>query len=266
MQNTTGNKYLVHLRSQVAHATTELHTLQRTLADYEGFLKRDGQTIEASTQTLAHHAPPVATPATKAVTSGKVKLKLDGSPRKKPGPPKGYHAASTKARATSSKKAAQPAKVKAKSVKTHLKPGPKPARDTGKPSLINAIQQVMGTKTMNAEAVFANLEAKGWLPESNDPKGYVRYTLSSKKEIFLRVKDKRGFYHLDQNKKPAVAPERKSTKAVVVAPESSTNVVAKAADSTQTLAEDKSVDEILEESGIDLSGSNPFESTTPAGG
>lgn len=88
-----------------------------------------------------------------------------------------------------------------KKKKKHKKASPptKPIKiSTGKPPrIIDAIQIVMRNKEMKAQQVYDLLKAKGWLPKSNDPLGYIRFTLSSEGEIFQRKEGERGVYHLD---------------------------------------------------------------------
>ena len=62
------------------------------------------------------------------------------------------------------------------------------------PKLVEAIQIVMHDKDLTSREVYELLDARGWLPESNDPMVHIRYTLSSN-ELFQRS-GKRGVYHL----------------------------------------------------------------------
>jgi len=65
------------------------------------------------------------------------------------------------------------------------------------PRIIDAIQIVMRNKDMKAQQIHELLKAKGWLPNSRDPMGYIRFTLSSEGDIFQRKEGERGVYHLD---------------------------------------------------------------------
>lgn len=166
-------------------------------------------------------------PKAQAAPAPGVRLKKDGTPAKKPGPPK---KAETKAAAPApaknkggrpkgsknAPKAAAPAPVKAKAApakKAPAKAAPaKPAKKTPKnraaegrravlagerPTLKDAMKQVMGSRTMNSQEVYDALKAKGWLPNSTEPKNYIGYSLSSMKDHFERVPDKgRGFYRV----------------------------------------------------------------------
>lgn len=73
------------------------------------------------------------------------------------------------------------------------KPDPEPA-----PRIIDAIQVVMGKKTMNASEIYNALEKLRWIPVSKDPMNYIRFTLSSEGETFIRSPKVRGFYHLSK--------------------------------------------------------------------
>jgi hypothetical protein len=81
------------------------------------------------------------------------------------------------------------------------------------PRLIDAIITVMrdNKKAMSPIDVHNALKKRHWLPVSDDPLGYIRYTLSKlshEGEPFVRMRGKRGMYR--------VAPPKK-TKQVVVA-------------------------------------------------
>jgi hypothetical protein len=65
------------------------------------------------------------------------------------------------------------------------------------PRLIDALQIVIRNKQVKAIDAYNQLKAKGWLPKSKDPLGYIRFTLSDEKDTFLRVDGQRGVYHLD---------------------------------------------------------------------
>lgn len=66
------------------------------------------------------------------------------------------------------------------------------------PRLIDALQMVIRNRQMRPKEAHAALQAKGWLPKtSKDPLGYIRFTLSDEKKIFMRVDGQRGLYELD---------------------------------------------------------------------
>jgi hypothetical protein len=212
------------------------------------------------------------------------KVQASAAPKKKPGPKKGWK---TKGQTKKASAAQKPKKVQAK-------PGPKAAtpKKSGKPRLIDAIQAVIGSGTMNAIDVHGELKKRHWLPSSDDPLGYIRYTLSANKDIFLRIEGQRGYYHLGKGKaakangvaKPKAPAAAKSTPAVAAAvppaPESSKTVVAAPPAAPKVVAappppapvpapvavskpagEDEDpaavADEILKGAGIDMTESNP---------
>lgn len=67
------------------------------------------------------------------------------------------------------------------------------------PKACDAIQIVMGRKTMRAQQIFEELEKRNWVPKSTNPLNYIRFVLASEGEIFLRKKGERGVYHLARN-------------------------------------------------------------------
>lgn len=135
----------------------------------------------------------------KATVTEGVRLKKDGTPAKKPGrKPKAAAAEpETKAAAKPEVKAkAEPKAAKGKQ-KNRAAEGRRAVLAGERPTLREAMRQVMGTKIMNAQGVYDALKEKGWLPNSNDPKTYVGYTLSTQKDDFEKVADKgRGFYRV----------------------------------------------------------------------
>lgn len=160
---------------------------------------------------------------------------------KKPGPKPGAKAAPKKTAAPvkkgpAAKKVAQTAAPKKKAApKAQAKPPVKKAASTaaapvkkkgsGKPRLIDALQLVMaGTvgkkSTMNAVDCHAELKKRHWLPDSDDPLGYVRYSLSANKDIFLRDPNARGQYYLDKAAKNGAKTSKKTTTAAPAAPKS----------------------------------------------
>ena len=116
-----------------------------------------------------------------------------------------------------------------KKKKKHKKAAPptKPIKvPSGKaPRIIDAIQIVMRNKDMKAQQIHELLKAKGWLPNSRDPMGYIRFTLSSEGEIFQRKDGERGVYHLDPTnpyytgKFPNAKVTQKPTKPTLEEPE-----------------------------------------------
>jgi hypothetical protein len=218
------------------------------------------------------------------------------APRKKPGPKPG-----TRRVVTKSVNGVSATIKKGKGKKGAVKSA-KAAKTGSKPRLIDAIITVMaptvGKKSsMNAVEVFAELKRRHWLPGSNDPLGYVRYTLSKEKDIYSRDADKRGHYYLANNTvsaapaKPGPKPKAKPVPVVQAAapvpaapvsepmvqaapatPAPKAPSVVKAAapkaaapapvPAPVVAAEDEDpsrvADDILASAGIDLSQDNPF--------
>ena len=84
---------------------------------------------------------------------------------------------------------------------------------------MDGIRQVMGSEVMSTQEVYDALKAKGWLPNSTDPKGYVGYTLSAHKKDFDRVLEKgRGFYRLKGNGFATPPPKAENDTAKEAAP------------------------------------------------
>lgn len=285
----TQEQFHALLKERVRKARQKFEDATKLLAVFEqSFLNPDANDDDEDlleTLPLAE-APTAPAPRvevrTEAPTPAPRGVNKDGTATKKPGPAKGVNVNAAKARAKASTKATQPAKVKkvakaapkkpavaakaknhkavAKTKTTASKPGPKPgSKREGVPSLIKAIQIVMGRKTLNADQVHEALKAKTWLPNSSDPIGYIRYTLSKNKDIFLRVEGKRGHYHLGEANivKPAngVTERKTSTRSEPVADvlqgapeENDENVSAVVEEASDLLAK----------SGVDLSGANPF--------
>lgn len=170
--------------------------------------------------------------------------------------------------ATPSQEVVAPPPSKAKKKKKHKKAQPptKAVRVvTGKaPRLIDAIQMVMRNKHMKANQVHDLLKARNWLPNSKDPLGYIRFTLSSEGDIFQRTEGERGVYHLDEanpyysgKATPSTSkPTRKKSGAAQVeesSPASSRVVVAsepdESEDQVEVLSHEESlglVDELIE--------------------
>ena len=129
-----------------------------------------------------------------------------GSPaptRKKPGPKPKAAAAKTAGKGGRKPgpkpKAAAAAKAPKRGAKKSNNRATQGRRDVAKglrPSLKDSMTQVMGSKVMNASDVYEGLKAKGWLPNSNDPRQYISYSLSSFKDRFERIEGKRGYYRV----------------------------------------------------------------------
>ena len=90
------------------------------------------------------------------------------------------------------------------------------------PRLIDALQLAIRDKRMGAVDAHAILKAKGWLPKSKDPLGYIRFTLSDEKNIFIRVEGEKGIYELDPDNpfySGKGVPKQKKGRTVKAAPE-----------------------------------------------
>ena len=153
-------------------------------------------------------------------------VKLAAAPTKAKSAPKAKSTpkAKSKPKAKAKKKAKSAPKAKAS---PKVKGGRKSASKSV-PRLIEAIQIVMGKSTATGAEIHAELKRRHWLPNSDDPLGYIRYTLSANKNLFLRVEGDRGHYYLDPSnpyasgKKTHDEPKEESVpapKAAVVAPE-----------------------------------------------
>ena len=64
---------------------------------------------------------------------------------------------------------------------------------------IKDIQKIMGNKTMTGSEIYREMDKLKCLPLSRDPMGYIRFTLSSLADIFIREEGKRGSYHLSES-------------------------------------------------------------------
>jgi hypothetical protein len=101
----------------------------------------------------------------------------------------------TASKKVSSKKASKKVKVFTKS--SGVPPKGKKGAEVVRPRLEDSIQIVMGSKELSAPEIHAELKNRHWIPDSKDPLGYIRYTLSANSAIFLRREGVRGKYHLD---------------------------------------------------------------------
>jgi len=173
--------------------------------------------------------------AAKVEAKPTIRLKKDGTPAKKPGPAKKSEtkaaAPAKPAKAAPTKKAApvkaakkaapakaakkvEPAKKAAKSPKNRAAEGRRAVLAGERPTLKDAMKTVMGKNVMNSQEVYDALKAKGWLPNSNEPKNYIGYSLSSMKTDFERVPDKgRGFYRAKSAASANGATKAETTKA-----------------------------------------------------
>jgi hypothetical protein len=111
-------------------------------------------------------------------------------------------APAAKKTATAAKAVVPAAKVAGKS---RAADGRREVLEGKRPPIKEVITKVLGKRVMNAVQVYEAVKAKGQLPNSNDPKGYIGYLLSGSKitdpatgqdiPLWERVHEKgRGFY------------------------------------------------------------------------
>lgn len=229
---------------------------ERKRAEYEAAVSKFNKFAAAlDEETLPAPAPKAAAPVKAAPKPAPAKK---AAPAKKPAP----KAAPAKApapkaapvKAAPAAKAAPKAAPAKKAAKAPAKAAPKPAakapakgKDNAaaakgraevkaglRPTIKEAMTQVMADKTMNAAEIYDLLKAKNWLPSANDPRGYIAYLLSSMKDRFERVPDKgRGYYRVLKGAAPAVAAAKPNGKKAAPAAKGK-----------------KSTDKILEEAGV----------------
>ncbi len=119
---------------------------------------------------------------------------------KRRGPKPGFKRAprTAQAQATTpkvSKPRGRPAKVREEAT-TNAVAGRREVLDSKRPKLKEAITRILKDKIMDATMIYEKLNAKGWLPNSGDPRLYISQFLSSHKDDFDKVPSKRGFYRV----------------------------------------------------------------------
>jgi len=131
-------------------------------------------------------------------------------------------------------------------------PSPKKTTTGAKPRAIDAVEMVLTEHgTMKAGEVVAALEAKGWMPASNDPKTYISFILSQNKEKFERDPAKpRGHYRVKGSgaTTPSPAPAATEPKEAKSSNGKSTEDVSDlpvAGDNVNPFAEELSEDPVL---------------------
>lgn len=153
--------------------------------------------------------------------NGKAVLNKDGTPRKRPGPSKGFRAgekrpmvkaSAPKKAAASTKKPGAPVR-KAASVSDKISATKKAQKSGVKPTLREALISVFQGNTVKSikEATDA-LRAKGLLPNSEKPEQYIGSVLSQESKaggVFERADGERGKYRLAK-KTAAAAPKAKT--------------------------------------------------------
>lgn len=226
----TKKALLSGLKENVEAAKAAYEAAVAEFTKFSEVVRAEGITLEAApkpapVKPIAKASPqPAAKPAPKAVSAKAAPAKKapakKAAPAKKVAPAKAAPKAAAKAPAKGKDNAAA-AKGRAE-VKAGLRP-----------TIKEAMTQVMGDKTMNAAEIYDLLKAKNWLPSANDPRGYIAYLLSSMKDRFERVPDKgRGYYRVLKGAAPAVAAKPNGKKAAPAAKGK------------------KSTDKILEEAGV----------------
>lgn len=64
-----------------------------------------------------------------------------------------------------------------------------------RPPIKDAIENILGSSTMNIDDIYSALKQKEWLPTSADPRQYLAYLLATSKDRFERVPSQgRGYY------------------------------------------------------------------------
>ena len=161
--------------------------------------------------------------------------------RNKPGPkPKAVKAAG-KTRGKPGPKPKATTKAKTKGNNSRATQGRRAVAQGLRPPIKKAMIEVCGKKTMNASEMYEALNAKGWLPDSNDPRAYISYLFSSLKDSFERVEGKvRGYYRVRDS--VTAGDTKKSTKKT----EPTTETTSAAPDATNS----SDVDEVLKEAGV----------------
>jgi len=199
-------------KQNLANAQKAMENVEKTKAAYEAamaeFVKYEPLLEAASGTPTVKAAPAKKAPAKKAAPVAK-----KAAPAVKATP-----AAKAPVAKVPAKKAAPVAKKPAAKAPAAKKPAAK-ARDNAqaargraevkaglRPTIKEAMTQVMTDKTMNAAEIYDLLKAKGWLPSANDPRGYIAYLLSSFKDRFERMPDKgRGYYRVLKGAAPVAA-------------------------------------------------------------
>jgi len=236
----TKKALLSGLKENVEAAKAAYEAAVAEFTKFSEVVRAEGITLEAApkpapVKPIAKASPqPAAKPAPKAVPAKAAPAKKapakKAAPAKKVAPAKAAPKAAAKAPA---KKPAAKAPAKGKDNAAAAK-GRAEVKAGLRPTIKEAMTQVMGDKTMNAAEIYDLLKAKNWLPSANDPRGYIAYLLSSMKDRFERVPDKgRGYYRVLKGAAPAVAAAKPNGKKAAPAAKGK-----------------KSTDKILEEAGV----------------
>jgi hypothetical protein len=279
------NDFYRYLLTQVAATKAAYDQAQNALATYEASFGRIENTRPQNTPRFPEVSEPTRSEET-ASTQTRTAAKAQG---KKAERAAANRAAAKPAKVTKKSQAktkaeAKPkAETKAPQAEAKTKTGGEPkngkavhgnrknAAEDRPSNLAASIAAVMGSHEMTADKVYAALQAKGWLPNSKDPHGYIRYTLSSRKDLFARVEGKRGHYVRAVESKDGQTGGSKGKGGTKGKATSQSTETVQGAESTQTIATPEppkpqespmdDVESLLKDVGLNLSeGGNPFES------
>lgn len=82
--------------------------------------------------------------------------------------------------------------------------GRREVAENKRPKIREAMCTVMGNNIVNGNHVYEALKDRGWLPNSNEPRTYIGYLLSSMKDTFERIEGRRGYYRVRGTVSPVV--------------------------------------------------------------
>jgi hypothetical protein len=201
-----------HLAEKKAEAAAAYAVYKATLET----TNRAKAALGVAAQDAAAEAPVVATQKRRGRKPGsKNKVKVGAIPRAalvKATPKK---TAKVKAAPKKTVKAKATPKKTAKSIKAAATEGRRAVASGKRPPLKEAMVTVMGDKECTSEMILAGLKTHGWLPNSENPRGYISYMLSSNKDAFKQTS--RGHYKVSASYKPkSKAPKGKAPKAAAV--------------------------------------------------
>jgi hypothetical protein len=158
------------------------------------------------------------------------KPKAAAKPHHKPGP-------KPKAKVKAKAKAKVKAKAASKKAPSRAAQGRREVASGKRPPIKDVISKVLGNRVLHANEIYEAIKAKGQLPNSGDPRGYIGYLLSASKTtikqggkevevpLFERVHDKgRGFY-----KNRGVSAKAATAKKATPAPKAAAKAPAKKA-------------------------------------
>lgn len=192
-------KARAHRQTVIQDAATELQAAAQALKLFvtEGKQALGDNNLNGSTPRKASTTDGVKTKRTTTKTTARAKTKTGG---RKPGPV-----------SAGTRRAQQ---------------GRREVLEGKRPPIKDAIKTILGDKTMSSTDIFEALKKRGWLPNSNNPRAYTSYVLSSNKEHFESVRGLgRGFYRViggtskgSSTAKKTTTAKKKSTAAAASAP------------------------------------------------